>query len=91
MREVGVVFSDGFSVESEFQLKPAYSMQFGTLIPNIVFISKFKVVFKVKSRIEVLCPPFFFYTDAPIRFKMASFDSQHQNLEFPNIYLIKNI
>ena len=59
VREVSVVFRDGFSVESEFQLNPAYPMQFGTLIPNIVFITNFKVIFKVKSRIEILSPPIF--------------------------------
>ena len=59
VREVSVVFRDEVSVESEFQLNPAYPMQIGTLIPNIVFISNFKVIFKVKSRIEILSPPIF--------------------------------
>ena len=75
VREVSVVFRDEFSVESEFQLNPAYPMQFGTLIPNIVFISNFKVIFKVESRIENFESPVFFYTDRPIQFPTVAFDS----------------
>ena len=66
VREVSVVSRDGFSVESEFQLNPAYPMQFGTLIPNIVFISNFKVIFKVKSRIKILSPRFFLYRSSDV-------------------------
>ena len=59
--------------------------------------SEYHIHFSIKGHLQgqiavwnFMCP-IFFYTDAPIRFKMVSFDSQHPNLAYANVYLNKNI